>query len=322
MHFSGNTLDDILNDVLRHLVSKKNIQKASRGKFSEEVGVMVELLNPRARLSASDSRGKAFSALGELMWYLAGSESFEFIYNYVKAYEKEQIEDGVVYGAYGPRLFNSNGIISQVENILNILRSKPSSRKAVIQLFDAKDILNMEPGITRSAPCTCLIQLLLRDNNLHMIVYMRSNDAFIGLPHDIFAFTMLQEIFASELKVELGPYTHFVGSLHLYETDVPKATDYLKEGFQTTIDYMPAMPAGSTLIELKKVLSLEESIRLGRPFDIEKQGLDVYWKDLTYLLAFHQQHKQKNTEGMTELMSKISEKMYHPILEKKILSSH
>src|SRR6218665_946960 len=296
MHFSGDTLDDILNDVLRHLLSKKNIHEASRG--------------------------KAFSALGELMWYLSGSDSLEFIYNYVKLYAKEQIEDGAVYGAYGPRMFDSTGIISQVDIILNLLRSKPSSRKAVIQLFEAKDIRNIEPDKTRSAPCTCSIQLLLRDNKLHMIVNMRSNDAFIGLPHDIFAFTMLQEIFASELKVKLGPYTHFVGSLHLYQTDYSKAKDYLEEGFQTTVDYMPAMPEGTTLIELKKVLSLEESIRLGKPYDIEKQGLDVYWKDLTYLLAFHQNHQQKNSEGMKEVMSKISEKMYRPILEKKILSSH
>lgn len=322
MHFSEKTLDDILNKVLSHLTSKDVFYEATRGRFTEEVGVMIELSNPRARLSRSDSRGKAFSALGELMWYLAGSDNLDFISNYVEQYKKEQIEEGAVYGAYGPRLFHLNGIINQVDNVLSLLKSNSGTRKAVIQLFEAKDIQDIEPDVVRSAPCTCLIHLLLRDKKLNMIVYMRSNDAFIGLPHDIFAFTMLQEIFASELMVELGRYTHFVGSLHLYERNIPQAKEYLQEGFQSTIDFMSAMPSGTTLIELKKVIMLEENIRKKNAFNIENEGLDPYWKNLAYLLAFFQAHKDENEASMKDIKSKISDEIYHPILEKKILSSH
>lgn len=49
-----------------------------------------------------------------------------------------------------------------------------------------------------------------------MMVHMRSNDVYLGLPHDIFAFTMLQEIAAREIGVGLGSYLHSVGSMHLY----------------------------------------------------------------------------------------------------------
>ena len=43
---------------------------------------------------------------------------------------------------------------------------------------------------------------MIRSGQMDMITYMRSNDVFLGLPHDIFAFTMIQEIMARTLSVE------------------------------------------------------------------------------------------------------------------------
>jgi thymidylate synthase len=37
-----------------------------------------------------------------------------------------------------------------------------------------------------------------------MVTTMRSNDAYLGLPHDVFCFTMLQEIIARSLGREIG----------------------------------------------------------------------------------------------------------------------
>ena len=73
----------------------------------------------------------------------------------------------------------------------------------------------MEEGRGRK-PCTCTLQFLARGVKLDLIVYMRSNDVIKGLPHDIFCFTMLQEIAARRLSLEPGIYKHCVGSLHLY----------------------------------------------------------------------------------------------------------
>ena len=93
--------------------------------------------------------------------------------------------------------------------MLSLLRDKSTSRRAVIQVFDAVDLTKPHKDI----PCTCTLQLLLRDRRLHMLASMRSNDVFKGLPHDVFAFTMLQEIMARSLGVEIGTYKHAVGSL-------------------------------------------------------------------------------------------------------------
>lgn len=321
MHLESHTLDDLLHESLKVLLYDSPTFTATRGSFTEQTGVSLELLNPRARLSASDTKGKAFSALGELLWYLSGSGNLDFISFYVEAYKDEQLVGDTVYGAYGPRLYSSSGQYNQFENILDILQQNPTSRKAVIQLFEARDVAELIPGERRSAPCTCLLQFLLRNNRLDMITYMRSNDAFLGLAHDIYAFTMIQEYYATALNVDLGTYKHFVGSLHLYSNHKERAMDYLKEGYQSTQYAMSAMPAGNQWDEILKLIKLEEKIRLGHSVDIEAEQLPEYWKELAYLLAFYQCQKMNNTDGMKKIKEAIMDSIYYHILEKKVRSS-
>ena len=64
--------------------------------------------------------------------------------------------------------------------------------------------------------------------------HMRSNDVFRGLPHDLFCFTMLQELIARSVGVELGSYHHMVGSLHMYEEDAKQLEEFIAEGWQAT----------------------------------------------------------------------------------------
>jgi len=166
----------------------------------------------------------------------------------------------VVFGGYGPRLIAS-AAGNQIVNVTNLLRSKPDTRRAIIQLFDGTDIL----GDHKDVPCTCTLQLLRRGGALHMIVYMRSNDVVLGLPHDAFCFSMLQEIIAMSIGTELGTYTHIAGSLHLYDRDAEIADRFLEEGWQPTTIEMPSMPAGDPWSAIATLLKLEEMIRSSGP---------------------------------------------------------
>ena len=64
-------------------------------------GAILELTNPRARLSRSVTRGRIFSALGELCWYLSGTNAVEPISYYLSHYRLSG-ENGAVFGGYGP----------------------------------------------------------------------------------------------------------------------------------------------------------------------------------------------------------------------------
>ena len=221
-------------------------------------------------------------------------------------------KNGILFGAYGPRLLGVRGVTNQLENIVLLLKGKPSSRQAVIQLFDAEDIVDKHKDV----PCTSTIQFLLRSDGLEMITTMRSNDVYLGLPHDVFCFTMIQEIVARRLGVEPGVYRHIVGSLHLYDRNVDDASRYLGEGWQPTKEYMPSMPSDDPTVQLRRFLNAEGNVRLGRPFNLEEMGLDKYWADLVKLLQLYRYStKTKNAEEVSRLCAAV-DSSYTPYFEK------
>ena len=117
MHIKASTLDDLLRMVFVRLVKSKQIVEATRGKNREIIGAVLRLTNPLARLSHTDRKGKIFSGLGELIWYLSRSDDVDHISYYIKAY-RDDADDGRLYGAYGPRIFKMNGTIDQLANVV------------------------------------------------------------------------------------------------------------------------------------------------------------------------------------------------------------
>jgi thymidylate synthase len=221
-----------------------------------------------------------FSAVGELLWYLTRCTELEYIdwFNPGK-YNKESADNKTVRSGYGDRLFKWRGF-DQVQNVIDLLKDRQSSRQAVIQIIDAEDVASKAKAI----PCTNTLQFLIRADRLHLVVSMRSNDAYLGFPHDVFAFTMLQELIARTLNVELGTYIHTVGSFHLYDAHIEGAQDYLREGYQNIIP-MPPMPMGDQWDATNEVLKFEALVRTA-PFS-ELPVMDPYWADICRLLAIY-----------------------------------
>ena len=309
MYIKAATLDDLLRGVFDKLLRSKNRISPRRGKATESIAVLLQITNPRARLSLTETKARFSSCLGELLWYLAKSKDLQFITYYLSRYQKESEDGRTVYGGYGPRLFHMRGT-DQIKNVLDLLKHKRDSRRAVIQLFDAADIATEHNDV----PCTCTMQFMIRRHRLHMLTHMRSNDAFIGLPHDVFAFTMLQEIMARTLGVELGIYNHAVGSLHLYERDRPGARKYLNEGWQSTKP-MPPMPAMNPWSSIGRVVKAERAIRRGRNIEIGDLRLPPYWADLVRLLRIFAHFKKKESPAITQLKSKMSIRLYDSYIE-------
>jgi len=305
MNVQRDTLDGLLRDVFETLLSEDQVITAGRGDFKEAVGAYLHLTNPRARLSRSESKGKIYSALGEFLWYMSKDTRLDFIDYYVGGRFQQESDDGVtVRSGYGERLQNWRGI-NQLDNVVKLLRERPTSRRATIQLFDATDLTER----FKSIPCTCTLQFLIRDDRLHMFVAMRSNDAYLGLPHDVFSFTMLQEMVARAVGVELGEYKHCTGSLHLYEDHYALARQYLNEGWQDTRP-MPAMPLGDPGDGIAWLQGIETSARV-QPMDelmamIAAAEVDAYWKDLGLILLSWRASKDRNFA----LMALIKEQLY------------
>jgi thymidylate synthase len=312
--FEAETLDDLMHEVLEKLLSLEEYVEASRGRMKELFGATFLLTNPRARLSRSESKGKLFSAVGELLWYLTGENDLEFIKYYVGSFYEGESDDGItVRSGYGERLFKHGGSINQVENIIHLLQKKPSSRRAVIQLFDASDLT----ASYKSIPCTCTLQFLVRGGQLNLLVNMRSNDAYLGLPHDVFAFTMLQEIIARSIGVDVGVYQHCVGSLHLYEDHLDKACGYVREGWMNKIA-MSSMPIDDPWPAINEVKRIADLVRCDGIVDVNEIDLKPYWRDICFLLMWLHSYKLKDFSKCSELKRSINDQAYHIFIDDKL----
>ena len=71
-------------------------------------------------------------------------------------------------------------------------------------------------------PCNICSMLKVRNGRLEWSQIMRSNDIFLGLPHNFVQFMTLQEVLAGWIGIEPGTYTHFADSLHLYEKNAER----------------------------------------------------------------------------------------------------
>jgi thymidylate synthase len=302
--FVGSTLDDLMHEAVHSLLQLGELIEPTRGSALELTGVALELSNPRARLSRTETRGKVFSALGELCWYLSGSNELTPITYYIPKYSDEA-EDGKVHGGYGPRLFAFDGF-DQVQYVIAALSKNKSSRRAVIQIFDHRDVAEKH----REVPCTCTLQFLVRGGALQMITYMRSNDAYLGLPHDIFAFTMLQELVAKSVGLPLGRYLHMVGSFHLYTRDQPAAENFLQEGWQTSILPMPTLPDGDPWPGVQQLLVAERHLREGGDISQVPMPTQEYWKDLALLLCSYAANRRRDWSLLADLRGHVVSNVY------------
>lgn len=300
------SLDDVLRETLGQLLNHGSTIRPTKGEALEVVGAAIELTNPRARVSRSHKRSRIFSAIGELLWYLAGSDDLDFIKYYISMYRDFAV-DGRIEGAYGPRLFGDQ---RRLLHVTDVLRSKPDSRQAIVQLFSHDDLSNK-----KDVPCTTNLQFFVRQGRLDMVTHMRSNDAYLGFPHDVFAFTMIQEIIATRLKVELGTYKHFVGSLHLYARDVEDARGFLEEGWHQSTP-MPSMPSDNFEEGLARLQAAEAALRTD---SADSPTLDqlgsVYWDDLIrLLLAF----RASTVDELTRIRASLANDFFRVYLTDRL----
>jgi thymidylate synthase len=158
-----------------------------------------------------------------------------------------------------------------------------------------------------------LLQYFVRSDRLDAITFMRSNDIYLGLPHDVFTFTMIQEIIARSLGVELGTYIHMIGSLHLYEKDDAHMRAFIDEGWQSHIAMAP-MPAGDPWPSLRRLLGAESELREG----VDYYSLDYadapYWQDLVRILAMFGLEKQGRQNEIQPIRAALADANYEIFL--------
>ncbi|MET7784097.1 thymidylate synthase [Streptomyces mirabilis] len=217
-HLIGDSVAELFAGAVT--LAKAGEKVAPRGIATREVlDVHMRLTQPRARLlNAPPARilNPAF-AVAETVWHLSGSDA-PWIFDY-NARLRQYADDGVLRGAYGPRMRNWAGKVDQLHRVVDILKEDADSRRALIQLYDPA----LDSAGHKDVPCTLGFAFHLRAGRLHMTTTMRGQDVWVGLPYDLFFYTVLHELVAGWLGAELGDFHHHVGSLHIYDNHLDDA---------------------------------------------------------------------------------------------------
>lgn len=280
----ANNIDDLYASAINEVITR-GTQVTARGlTFKEVLFQHLVLTNPRARVVQNPARklSQRFM-IGEFIWIMSGRNDLEMISHYSKNYSQFSDDGIILHGAYGPRLRSWQKGVDQLKSCLERLKNDSGTRQAVIIILDPSIDFTVK---TKDVPCNDLLQFFIRDNKLHCSCYVRSNDLHWGLPYDIFYWTMLQELYASILDVELGEYHHFIGSMHIYDKDYEKMDKILDKAKSFVHVSMAKMPKEKNLFILNILSFIEEEIRTKNNKESLLSSILVssYWKGLLQLL--------------------------------------
>jgi len=160
----------------------------------------------------------------EVMWFIDGSKSIEWLERHTKIWTAFSV-DNEIQNAYGHRIKTQFGR-DQLQLALSELRTNPSNRQIVVQLWDAS-VDGLGESTTANVPCPTQFILNVIDGRLNMTVMIRSSDVFVGLPYDVMSFAFLLAICASELDFICGQLNFTLAHAHIYEEHIKliKQTD-------------------------------------------------------------------------------------------------
>lgn len=179
------------------------------------------------------------SVFHELKWFLNGVPSIEYMQkNKVKIWDKNvEANGGVVgpmypwqwrhYGAeYTHDNINSTSGIDQIENIIELVRNDPMSRRILLTNWNPSDV---PKGCL--PPCHITFQIYVHgDDNKEIsgLLNMRSNDLGLGHPYNIVSYSLLLHMIAHVTNKKASKLHIMLGDTHVYNNHIEPLKEQLK----------------------------------------------------------------------------------------------
>jgi len=123
--------------------------------------------------------------------------------------------------SYGQKIFDYNGI-NQVDNfVIPVLKKKPISTQAIINLWNPE--IEGKMGVKGKISLHSIFFNVV-DEKLNMTIVVRSNDFTLGWPANLYQTYKLQEYVADKVGIKIGTITTFSPNGHIY----PENFNYIK----------------------------------------------------------------------------------------------
>jgi len=185
------------------------------------------------------------SIIHELLWFLSGSGNIAYLKkNGVTIWDEWADADGdlgPVYGVqwrhwrYNQQVRKSLGVVEvqigevdQIANLIRDLKSNPFSRRHIVSAWNPPLI-----PLMKLPPCHTLWQCYVEEVDkhtvptLHLHLYARSIDSFLGLPFNIASYAFLLTMLAHVTDMDPGDLIISFGDLHLYKNHFAQAKEQL-----------------------------------------------------------------------------------------------
>lgn len=162
------------------------------------------------------------SIIVELLWFLRGDTNIEFLKRFNVSIWDEWADAngdlGPVYGKQWRNWLAADGRhIDQLSELVNTIRTDPSSRRQIVSAWNPGELQAMA-----LAPCHCLFQTAVHGQQLHLQVYQRSCDVFLGVPFNIASYALLLMLLAQQCDLEPGSLVWTGGDVHIYQNHLEK----------------------------------------------------------------------------------------------------
>ena len=156
-------------------------------------------------------------AAAETAWQFMGTQDPSFILQHAPKIWQDFVEaDGKIRCAYGYR-WRSHFGRDQVEMALRALAEDPSNRQVYVSTWDpATDGLGA-PDQPKNVPCITSFSLTRTGRYIHMSVFIRSSDVFVGLPYDVMGYALNLDAFAASCGYVPGTLHVTLAHPHVYE---------------------------------------------------------------------------------------------------------
>ncbi|HMQ41897.1 MAG TPA: thymidylate synthase [Paracoccus sp. (in: a-proteobacteria)] len=168
------------------------------------------------------------SIIHELLWFLSGDTNIRYLReNGVSIWDEWADENGDLGPVYGhqwrrfPKLERALsddsepklllGEVDQISDLIEAIRKTPDSRRLIVSAWNPGDVPQMA-----LPPCHTLWQVRILGGKLHLQLYQRSADMFLGVPFNIASYALLLVMLAEVAGYEPGDFIHTIGDAHIY----------------------------------------------------------------------------------------------------------
>lgn len=202
------TIDEVYADLGFYLLGTGDFRKGRNGNTLSLFGTQLkyDMANGFPILSMRKIFWKG--VLGEFISFLQDAETVEeFRANGCNYWDLWADETGHLALDYPPR--------EQLEYVIGLLKSDPTSRRIIIDLWNPDNRGNLSLD-----PCHTQYQFSVRAGRLDMIWTQRSVDYAVGAPSDFILAALYNVTIANECDLVPGIITFNFGDTHLYEEHI------------------------------------------------------------------------------------------------------